>query len=136
MFNQLILPPPPTATSNKKFGCLFTLIFLVGYLYLRDKNFLWFAIACLSLSILFALITIFIPSALAPLNKAWFALSLFLGRVVSPIVLSMIFFVVIVPVALIARLFGRDALLLKKRKVASYWVDKEPIEPDSFKNQF
>jgi hypothetical protein len=73
---------------------------------------------------------------LAPLNRAWFGLSLFLGKVVSPIVLSIIFFVLIAPVALITRLFGRDALLLKKRQASTYWVDKESIEPGSFKNQF
>lgn len=122
--------------SNQKFGWLFAAIFAGAFAYFQWKHSLGLAIASIALSILFALVTIFIPSALAPLNKAWFALSLFLGKVVSPIVLSMIFFVLIVPVALIGRLFGRDALLLKKRQVSSYWVDKEPIEPDSFKNQF
>ena len=87
-------------------------------------------------AVIFALMTICIPTALAPLNRAWFALSLFLGKVVSPIVLSIIFFILIVPVAVTTRLFGRDTLLLKKRQVLSYWVDKESIEPESFKNQF
>ncbi|QWE13510.1 hypothetical protein FD968_01690 [Polynucleobacter sp. AP-Titi-500A-B4] len=122
--------------SNQKFGWLFAAIFAGASAFFQWKHSSLLAIVSIALSIIFALVTIFIPSALAPLNKAWFALSLFLGKVVSPIVLSTIFFVVIVPVALIGRLFGRDALLLKKRQVASYWVDKEPIEPDSFKNQF
>ena len=87
-------------------------------------------------AVIFVVVTIFIPTALTPLNRAWFALSLFLGKVVSPIVLSAIFFVLIVPVAVITRLFGRDALLLKKRQVSSYWVHKESIDPESFKNQF
>jgi hypothetical protein len=59
-----------------------------------------------------------------------------LGKIVSPVILSVIFFIMIVPVSVITRAFGRDVLLLKKREVPSYWVDKESIEPDSFKNQF
>ncbi len=122
--------------SNKKFGWLFTAIFAVVFVYFQHHHSIWLAVFALSLSVLFALLTIFLPSALTPLNKAWFALSLFLGKVVSPVILSLIFFVLIVPVALVTQLFGRDILLLKKRQVSSYWVDKEPIEPDSFKNQF
>jgi len=122
--------------SNQKFGWLFSAIFALCFVYFQLKHSLGWAIISEFLAILFALLTTFLPTALAPLNKAWFALSLFLGKVVSPIILSIIFFILIVPVALITRLFGRDALLLKKRRVSSYWVDKEPIEPDSFKNQF
>lgn len=133
---QIIGHSSENMPSNQKFGWLFAAIFAGAFAYFQWKHSLGLAIASIVLSILFALVTIFIPSALAPLNKAWFALSLFLGKVVSPIVLSIIFFVVIVPPAFIGRLFGRDALLLKKRQVPSYWVDKEPIEADSFKNQF
>jgi hypothetical protein len=61
---------------------------------------------------------------------------LLLGKVVSPITLSIIFFVLIVPIAFITRLFGRDVLSLEKRQVSSYWVDKESLDPESFKNQF
>jgi hypothetical protein len=122
--------------SNQKFGWLFAAIFATGFGYFQWKHSLGWAFLTAFLAILFALVTIFIPAALAPFNRAWFALSLFLGKVVSPFILSLIFFVLIVPVALVTRLFGRDILLLKKRQVSSYWVDKEPIEPDSFKNQF
>jgi hypothetical protein len=122
--------------ANYKFGWLFATIFAVGFLYFHYQQSIWLAITSMFLSALFGFITIFAPSVLTPFNRAWFALSLFLGKVVSPVVLSIIFFVVIVPPALVTRLFGRDALLLKKRKVASYWVDREPIDPDSFKNQF
>lgn len=122
--------------SNRKFGWLFSAIFAIVFIYFQYHHSTWLAIVSLSFSGFFALITIFYPSVLSPLNKAWFALSLFLGRIVSPIVLSIIFFVLITPVALVTRLFRRDILLLKQRQVSSYWIDKEPIEPDSFKNQF
>lgn len=122
--------------SNQKFGWLFAGIFSIVAIYFYSKQSTWSVAASLFLAVLFALITICRPSIFGPLNRAWFTLSLFLGKVVSPIVLSIIFFVLIAPVAIITRLFGRDALLLKKRQVLTYWVDKESIEPESFKNQF
>jgi hypothetical protein len=127
---------PENMPSNRKFGWLFTAIFTLCFGYFQLKDSLGWTILSAFLAILFALLTICLPTALAPLNRAWFALSLFLGKVVSPIVLSAIFFILITPVALTTRLFGRDALLLKKRQVSSYWVNKDPIEPDSFKNRF
>jgi len=123
-------------SSNQKFGWMFAALFAGAFGYFQLKHSLGMAIVSITLSILFALVTVFIPSFLVPLSGAWFSLGLFLGKVVSPIVLGIIFFVMIVPVALIGRLLGRDALLLKKRQVSSYWVDKDPIESDSFKNQF
>lgn len=122
--------------SNKKFGWLFAAIFSTGFAYFQYKNSTGLATTSLLASVIFIATTIYKPAALAPLNRAWFALSILLGKVVSPLILSAIFFMVIVPVALITRLLGRDALFLQKRKVSSYWVNKEPIDADSFKNQF
>jgi hypothetical protein len=127
---------PVVMPSNRKFGWLFAAIFAVVFVYFHHHHSTLQAIFALLLSGFFALVTIFLPSVLSPLNKAWFDLSLFLGKVVSPVTLSIIFFVLIAPVALVTRWFGRDILLLRKRQVSSYWVDKDPIEPNSFKNQF
>ena len=126
-------------TSNKKFGMLFTSLFTLAFAY-----FYWIAppppgdlvIGLASLAVIFAFITIFFPSLFTPLIKAWFSLGLLMGKVVSPIILGGIFFSLIAPVAITTRLFGRDELLLKKREVKSYWIEKEAIDPDSFKNQF
>jgi hypothetical protein len=122
--------------SNKKFGALFTCIFAAVFIY-----FYWLSPSDLSsvfavVAIIFAIVTIFASSLLAPFNKAWFSLSLLMGKFVSPIVLGIIFFLLITPVAIITRLFGRDELLIKKREVPSYWIEKEAIDPDSFKDQF
>ena len=83
-------------------------------------------------------VTLFSAESLAPLNKAWAALGQILGRLVSPIVLGLIFFCLITPVALIGRIGGRDQLRLKTRADTSYWIKREPPgpAPDSFKNQF
>lgn len=80
----------------------------------------------------------FFPVLLNPFKKSWMKLGELMGKVVSPLVLGTIFFVLITPVAIIGRLFGRDELRLKKLSVNSYWVDRLPPGPagGSFKNQF
>jgi hypothetical protein len=125
--------------SNRKFGGLFTAIFAIAAAY-----FYFFAasgrvaLVLAALAALFAVATIAAPSLLAPLNRLWFQLGLLLGKIVSPLVLGSIFFLLITPVSLISRLFGRDELKMKKRTVSSYWVEREPPgpAPESFRNQF
>ena len=125
--------------SNKKFGLLFAAIFLALALYANSKNATSLIIGLLLLtSGFFLMSSFFYQVLLTPLNKAWFMLGLALGKVVSPIVLGIIFFGLITPIALIAKLIGRDELKLKRPKKSSYW--SEPIgsnsDADSFKNQF
>lgn len=88
--------------------------------------------------IVVGLLAIVAPRRLTRFNKTWVKLGDLMGKIVSPMVLSVIFFVLITPVALITRLFGRDELGLKKTDVSSYWIDRVPPGPerDSFKNQF
>lgn len=129
----------PQIPSNKKFGLLFTAIFLALSLYFfRTQGVNLTASIFLLLSLIFLLASFIYEKLLSPLNKAWFMLGLALGKVVSPIVLGIIFFVLLTPVALIARLMGRDELRLKRPDTPSYWV--EPVgansDSESFKNQF
>ena len=125
--------------SNRSFGLLFTLVFLIiaAYTWFQDYSGLWVQV-WLAISGIFLALALMLPAPLTPLNKMWFALGLLLGKVVSPIVLGILFFVVITPVAIGMRLFGRDALLMKKRSVSSYWIDRDPPgpKPESFKDQF
>ena len=125
--------------SNRKFGLLFAAIFLALALYANFKNEATAIIGLLLLiSGFFLISSLFYQTLLTPLNKAWFMLGMALGKVVSPIVLGVIFFGLITPIGLIARLMGRDELKLKRPKKSSYW--SEPIgsnsDADSFKNQF
>ena len=72
---------------------------------------------------------------LTPLNNLWFMFGIFLGKIVSPLVMSLIFFCVVTPVGLIMRIFGKDLLNLKYNLNKSYWIEK--TEPKSkMKNQF
>ena len=92
----------------------------------------------LTASLALALAAAFAPGILAPFNRAWFRLGQLLGKIVSPVVLGIIYFGLLTPVALIARMSGRDELKLKRRSVASFWIDRNPPGPvgDSFKRQF
>jgi hypothetical protein len=93
----------------------------------------WFAA-----SAVFASLAAFAPRVLDPLNRGWLRLGHGLGRIVSPIVLALIYFGLLTPVAVVSRAFGRDELRLKRRDVDSYWIERDPPGPaaDSFRNQF
>jgi hypothetical protein len=125
--------------SNRKFGFLFTSVFLVlsvyaGYSGSNETRFYSF----LFIAAFIGLITVGAPSLLVPFNWAWMKLGELMGRVVSPLVLGFIFFALLTPVSIFTRLFGRDELRLRSKNAVSYWVEREPPGPtgDSFKNQF
>lgn len=125
--------------SNKKFGLLFVGVFFALAVYGYIKH--GYSIATISSALisLFFLAASFLEwSVLTPLNKAWFWLGHALGKIVSPVVLGIIFFGLLTPIAFISRLFGRDELRLQRTDSKTYWI--KPIdtnaESESFKNQF
>lgn len=128
-----------TLPSERTFGWVFTGIFLIiaGYLWYHDGKPLAIQIF-LVLAVTFFAFALFMPIVLRPFNKAWYKLGLLMGRVVSPIVLGILFFILISPIAIVMRLAGRDALKLRKQNVQSHWIDRAPPGPssDSFKEQF
>jgi hypothetical protein len=96
----------------------------------------WWALA---IGLTFGLIALMAASLLAPLKRVWMKFGWLLGRVVSPIVMGALLYLVITPVGLLQRLFGRDPLHLKwDPKAATYWQFRQPPgpEPDSMINQF
>lgn len=129
---------PNTIPTNRIFGWFFAAVFAVvaAYTYLKGWNTATL-VALLSAS-LFTAATLFVPRVLAPLNRLWYEFGILLGKIVSPIVLGMIFIILITPVSIITRLFGRDELKIKKRYEKSYWIDRSPPGPpsDSFNNQY
>ena len=132
-----------TSTNNKmptdkKFGYFFSVVFTLIALYSYWQDLKNFAIFASIISFLFIAVTLVAPKMLSPLNRAWYELGMLLGKIVSPIVLGIIFFLMITPISLITRLFGRDELKIKKLSLHSYWVDRSPPGPssDSFNNQF
>lgn len=130
----------PTLPSERRFGALFAVVFSLAGIYGHFVkgwspavvNGLFLACAVT------ACVAVLAPKLLAPFNKAWFQLGLLMGKVVSPIVLGAIFFLMLTPVGVIGRLLGRDELRLRKKPVTSWWIDRDPPGPagDTFKNQF
>ena len=124
--------------SNKKFGLFFTAIFvLCGGFFTIKANLLW-AVVFGVLATLTLLLSLTKSDWLLPFNKLWMRIGLLLGMIVSPIVLGLLFFLLITPIALVMRVVGRDELKLKQSDQDSYWIDRTPSgpAPSSFKNQF
>lgn len=95
-------------------------------------SWLWLMVALLPLLLAWR-----VPQWLTPLTRAWLWLGHRLGAVNSRIILALVFFLVITPVALLFRLFGRDALRLKRVQESSYWLTQDKQwPPESFKDQF
>jgi hypothetical protein len=137
----LMTDPAQTLPSERSFGLLFAALFavLAGYGWFFKGWSLGIVLSLLALAAAFALCGFVAPKVLAPLNSLWFQLGQLLGKIVSPLVLGAIFFLILTPVSLLTRLFGRDELRLKRKALqSSYWLDRAPPgpEPDSFKNQF
>jgi len=80
----------------------------------------------------------FRPQTLNLLNSVWYSLGVQLGRIVNPILMGLIFFLMITPVAFFTRMFGRDELALKRPPVDSYWQERDDKHqsPESFINQY
>lgn len=131
---------PIPLPSERRFGLLFAAVFFVFAVYAFFKQLPpAAAVVGLVLAAVFLVAAFAFPRVLRPLNKAWYWLGITLGKIVSPVVLGLIFFLLITPAGLIGRMLGRDELKLKKKEgAASYWVDRSPPgpAPESFKNQF
>jgi hypothetical protein len=121
--------------SNKSFGIVFFIVFLLIAVYPiinQGELRIW----SLIISLFFLVLGLFNSKILTPLNKLWFKFGLFLGKIISPIIMAVIFFLVVTPIGLLMKLFGKDVLNLKLNKnKSSYWIKK--IGPKSkMRNQF
>ena len=73
------------------------------------------------------LVSVFFPAAARGIEWAWFKLALALGYVNSRILLSIIYFVFLLPIAWVSRLFTRDPLALRNRKTSSLFFDRNHL---------
>ena len=92
-----------------------------------------------AVSLVFLVLALLIPQALAPLNWLWTRFGLLLHKIVSPVVLGLLFFLVFTPIGIMMRVFGSDPLRLRfDSNAPSYWIERIPPGPaaDSLKNQF
>ena len=120
--------------SNKSFGTVFFIVFtLIGlYPLLKGGN---LNIISILIGIIILILGILNTRFLTPLNKIWFKFGILLGQIISPVVMGIIFFLVVTPIAFIMRVLGKDVLKLKKNTDNSYWIKKTDLK-SKMKNQF
>ena len=119
--------------DNITFGILFFIVFLIIGLY-PLKNGLNIRLWSLGLSFIFLIITFIRPNLFTPLNKLWIQFGILLGKVISPIVMGLVFFFVVTPIGILVRLFKKDVMGLKKKET-SYWINRED-KVQSMRKQF
>ena len=120
--------------SNRSFGIVFFIFFLIVGTYpifFQGELRIW----SLIVSIIFLLLGIINSRFLTPLNLLWFKFGMLLGRVVSPIVMGLVFFLVVTPTGLIMKILNKDLLRLKKKNIKTYWIERPSIKSD-MNNQF
>ena len=124
-------------SSNKSFGIVFFIFFLIVAFYPlinNEDHRVW----ALILSLIFLILGIVNSSILTPLNLMWFKFGMLLGKIISPIIMLVIFFVVVTPLAILAKIVKKDFLDLDKKKNfrrKTYWKKKEKYN-NSMKDQF
>ena len=121
-------------SSNRSFGIVFFVVFFIIAVYpiFKGGDLRTWSIV---ISLIFLVLGILNSKLLLPLNKIWFKFGLFLGKLVSPIVMGIIFFLVVTPIGLIMKLLRKDLINLKLNKENTYWVKKED-QKSKMKNQF
>ena len=119
--------------DNITFGILFFVFFLIIGLYpLKSDGAI--RIWSVLFSLVFLIITIIRPNLLTFLNKLWIKFGILLGRIISPIVMGLVFFFVVTPIGVLVRILKKDVMGLK-RGASSYWINRED-KLQSMKKQF
>lgn len=120
--------------SNRNFGLVFFVIFLLISFYplLFNQS---INITFLIISIAFLLLGMINSKILTPLNKLWMKFGYLMGKIVSPLIMFFLFYLVVTPIAIFLRLIGKDVLKKNKSNLKTYWNKKEEIK-STMKDQF
>ena len=121
-------------SSNKSFGIVFSIFFLLISVYPllnNDPIYYW----SLFVSFIFLVLGLMNSKILSPLNVLWFKFGILLGKIVSPVVMGIIFFLVVTPISILLKIFGKDVLNLKFNKNKTYWIEKNGPK-SNMKKQF
>jgi hypothetical protein len=122
-------------STNRSFGIVFFIVFLIIGVYPILNNEGDVRFWSLIIAVIFLVLGILNSKVLNPLNKLWFKFGIFLGKIFSPLIMGIIFFLVVTPIGLIMRFIGKDILNLKFNDDKSYWVKKKGLK-SKMKNQF
>ena len=121
-------------SSNRSFGLLFFVVFfLIGIwpLFKENDYRLW----SLIISIIFLILGLLNSKLLKPLNNLWIKFGEILGKIIAPIIMMIVFFIVLTPLSFIVKLFIKDLLKIKFVKNNSYWISRKK-DIGSMKKQF
>ena len=126
------------ASSNRAFGWVFVAVFAIigAWPLLSGGALRWWSVITAAVILL---ITLVAPALLALPNRLWLRFGLLLNRIISPVVLAFLFYVVVTPMGLLMRAVGKDSLRLRRGGTdASYWIERDPPgpKPDSMNHQF
>lgn len=124
-------------SSNRSFGLVFAGVFALLAAYWWWKATGW-PIPAAAVSAAFLAAALAAPSVLAVPNRLWTRLGLALGAVIAPVVMGAVFFLVVTPIGLFARLIGKQFLALRRNDADSYWIEKEErtTTPERLRDQF
>ena len=111
-------------SSNRSFGILFFVVFLGFGLWPLTKN-QPLNLILISIAIIFLILGIINSKILSPLNNLWVKFGELLGRIIAPIVMALVYFLILTPISLLVRVFGKDLLELKFSKKNSYWINRK-----------
>ncbi len=129
--NNLNLP------SNKKFGFTFTIILLIIATYNLFHNNLIIGFFILLIVVFLFAVTLFIPTKLSIFNKGWMLIGYYLGKIINPLVLGLIYFIIFTPVSLLLKIIGYDELdLIDKDKKTNWSLQKNKLKKFDFYKQF
>ena len=121
-------------SSNRSFGIVFFIVFLLiaTYPLLKGND---VKIWSLLVSFGFLILGLINSKILSPLNKLWFKFGIILGKIISPLIMGIIFFVVVTPIGIAMRVLKKDLLNLKYNQKETYWIKKTGPK-SKMKNQF
>ena len=111
-------------SSNRSFGILFFVVFILIALWpiINGES---LRVWPIPVSIIFLILGLLNSKLLSPLNSAWLKFGELLGRIISPLVLLLVYFIILTPTGLLMRLLGKDLLRTKFSKEKSYWIKRE-----------
>ena len=114
-------------SNNRSFGILFCIVFLLIAIWplISSNSIRYWA---LILSITFLILGAINSKLLSPLKVYWIKLGEILGKIIAPLVMSLVFFIILTPIGLILRIFGKDLLKLKRNKKNSYWLSRGDLK--------
>ena len=118
-----------TGGSDRSFGFVFAALFLLIGLWSvwNSQVIFWWSFI---LSGIFEVLALFYPRALSPLNQLWTLFGAMLHKVMTPLILAVMFFLVFAPMGLFLRMVGKRLLSEPDPEATSYWIERDPPGPD------